>query len=149
MLSRPQWIHICNFPVVSGKHCFLEVIHHLWTLYIDQLWVSILIFIYCWKVLCWEMRDSLLCRYSNKSSRVVSMLCLFSKLIVVGSPLGPMTYIDIGSWPYWQFWTWVSFHGVDLKSNQNVVGHSHNMSLLHQWAYLTRQVIAIAFKVHW
>lgn len=27
------WVHMCSSPVVSGEHCFLGVIHHLWPLH--------------------------------------------------------------------------------------------------------------------
>lgn len=30
MLSQPEWVHIC--PVLSRKHCFLQVIYCLWFL---------------------------------------------------------------------------------------------------------------------
>lgn len=30
MLSQSLCVHLCNCPVVSGKHCFLDVTNHLW-----------------------------------------------------------------------------------------------------------------------
>lgn len=26
------WVHVCICPVVSGKHCFLDIICHFWLL---------------------------------------------------------------------------------------------------------------------
>lgn len=36
-------------------------------------------------------------------------------------------YIDSGSWSPKQGWVWVSSQGVDLKSNQTLVGYSDKL----------------------
>lgn len=43
------------------------------------------------------MRDALICVYNGKSSEVGLIICLVNRIIVIGSLLGLMTCVAIGS----------------------------------------------------
>lgn len=63
--------------------------------------ISVLTDIYCKeKFLRRGLKDVLLYRYSNKSLGVILIPCPFSRIIVVGSSLGPKSYLVTGSWPF-------------------------------------------------
>lgn len=40
-----------------------------------------------------------ICEYSNKSLELILILCLFGRILVIGSPLRPMIYLATCSWP--------------------------------------------------
>lgn len=89
--SQPLWVLECNGPVMSHKHCFagsynaagpastmspqprveacdigvsFRAEHTTVSLLVDQLWVSVVIAIYCKKkVLWWSLRDILSCKF--------------------------------------------------------------------------------------
>lgn len=62
------------------------------SLHVDLLCISVWTTIdYRRKLLCWEFSGTLIDGYSDKSLGVILMLCLFSRIIVIGCPLGPMT----------------------------------------------------------
>lgn len=64
------------------------------------MWVSVLIIIYCqWNLLRYGLRDALIYGYNSKAIGDSSVLCPLSSIIVVSSPLGPLTYMTIISCP--------------------------------------------------
>lgn len=46
------------------------------------------------------------------------MLCIFSRVIVEGSSLGPVSSLAMGSRPNLQHYVYISFSEVSLKFNQ-------------------------------
>lgn len=104
--SQPLGIYMCNSPVETGKLffcCFplptvlkifsppssLMSLEYLGTcpLHGDQLQVSMLVTTYYKKKLVWRgMRDTLLCRYNDKSLGVSMTLSPFSRSFTIGSP---------------------------------------------------------------
>lgn len=67
------------------------------SLHIVQLWVFMLVPIYCKKeLLWWELRKTLICGHGSLSLGVISLPYSFSRITVVGFPLGPMTYLVSG-----------------------------------------------------
>lgn len=137
MLSQILWVLTHTCPVVSRKHCFPEVwllqpfcLFHIdsWALrgwcdidvpfraehckfshllHIDLLWVSVLIAIHC--------RKKLTLIYNNISLGIVLSLRSFSRIIVIGFPLWPITYPDLDSWPHWECQVWVPSHWAGFK----------------------------------
>lgn len=76
------------------------------------------------------------------------MLCLFSKVIIVDSLLGPQNSTNMGH-DRFRLLVWVSTYGAGLKSNEKVIGYLYNfMPLLHTWAYFTIAIISIFHRVH-
>lgn len=51
------------------------------------------------------------------------ILCLFSKIIVIGFTVWSMTSPDVGSWPGIQYQAKVPFCGADLKLNRKMIGY--------------------------
>lgn len=107
-------------------------------LHFGQLWLSILVAIYCkWKLLWghWEMHSSMNIITSHLE------LVYISKIVVIGPSLGLMTCLAIDSWPKLgcesvDFILWEKKK--NLTSNQKIVGYSHNIVpplhvLLSQW----------------
>lgn len=61
---------------------------------------------------------------SDKSLEVIVTLPPFSRLIVMGSPLGPMPCLAIDSCPGMGMGPWYGFHLVEyLNSNHKVVDY--------------------------
>lgn len=89
------------------EHTLLWKVHSKfsYSLHIDQLWVSV--FIPCKeKHLQWWLNDTLMYGYNDTLLRLILMLCLFTRIIVVCSPLGSMT------WWWWEIhkpWSWHTF----------------------------------------
>lgn len=54
------------------------------------------------------------------------ILFLFNKVILMGSLPASMTYLDTNSCPKW-WQLWVSSYGVERKSNQKMIGYSHDV----------------------
>lgn len=72
--------------------------------------------IYCEeKFLWWEFRDALIYVYTNKSLGVIQIICLFIRIILLDSPLGPMTYLAIGFCLLSHCQVWVLSHGTGLN----------------------------------
>lgn len=134
----------CASTAVTGKHRFLGVILQPWLLefFCLHLWVSrgwvkeisfkseyfgLLLSLHClltdhvsnyyllYKASLTGLSDALVYGYSNMSSGVTLLLRSFSRIIVLGIPVGPTTYLVSCSWPLEQCHVWVSSHGVDLK----------------------------------
>lgn len=56
-------------------------------------WASVLIIIYCQKMfLWWELRNTLIYGYKDKNSGGSFILYLLSRIVVLGSAVGPRTY---------------------------------------------------------
>lgn len=53
------------------------------------------------------------------------MQCLFCKMTVESSPLGPVSSLTMDSWPDLQCQAYVPSCGTELVSNHNVVGYPH------------------------
>jgi hypothetical protein len=127
----------CDISVI-----FMDENSQSLTLFLDQLWVSMIITIYWEQKLLWRRpRDTLIYGYNSKSLGVDLIICLIGRIIVVGSPLGHMTCLNIGSWLYndssyvfhlveWAFkpirrqllFTWCSCH--DCTCGYFLPGHS-------------------------
>lgn len=69
-------------PLIRAEHCQV-----LYSLHIDQLWVSVLI-TNCKKLLWQWERDVLICGYKFKCTVMILILCSFHRVIVVDSLLG-------------------------------------------------------------
>lgn len=69
-------------PLIRAEHCLV-----LYSLHIDQLWVSVLI-TNCKKLLWQWERDVLICGHKFKCIVVILILCSFHRVIVVDSMLG-------------------------------------------------------------
>lgn len=79
---------------------------------------------YLKKKLCWcVLNDILIDGYNNKSLGVISMLCFFSRVIIVASPLKPMTYLTTGFFfHFYQCELWGPSWGEGFKSRQKMIG---------------------------
>ena len=96
------------------KRCHLELsAPNFHSLHIVQLWVSVLIAIYCTeKYPWWGLSDVLIYGYSCMSSWVILLLCLFSRMIAICFPLGlRLTWQQVHG-PLYQCQVWVSSCGV-------------------------------------
>lgn len=60
-----------------------------YSLYVDQLWISMLTVIYFKKVPWWELGDELIYGYTNKPLRIILTLFSFTRIIVVSFLWGP------------------------------------------------------------
>lgn len=69
----------------SYSATYSKVSHSLKTVH---LWVSVLIDIYCMKLRWWGLSNTLICECNSISLGVILLLCSFSKIQVVGFPLG-------------------------------------------------------------
>lgn len=94
-----------NIPESWEKGCAIDVTsrteHSLLSspLPMDQVFISVLIAIYCVKnIFWWGLRDVLIYKNSNNSSAIGLILCPINLIIVVDSSLGPMTCVAMGSW---------------------------------------------------
>lgn len=77
------------------------------------------------------------------------ILCPCSKIIGVVSPLGFMNSPAIGFWSDSQYQTYVSYCGVGLMSNQNVVSHSQSIHFTIALMDISCQVgLVVASRVH-
>lgn len=77
----------CNIDVLfRDEHSTVS-----YSLHFDQLWTSILTVIHCKKKFLSVLRAALIYRYKDKYLESNLALYPFSKIIVVGSPLGPIT----------------------------------------------------------
>lgn len=72
------------------------------------------------------LRDALTYRW-NKSLRVNLILCPFSKVILVGSSIGPIDCLVTGSLPQKWCQIWASIYEVGLKFNHRVISYSHDI----------------------
>lgn len=61
------------------------------------------------KLLWWELRDALTYGYRNKSLEVVLTLCPFSRIILLGFILRPMTYLATSFRPWKWCQVWIPF----------------------------------------
>lgn len=75
-----------------------------------QLWVFAVTTVDCKKKLLWRgLKAALSYCCVSISSRVIYLLCSFSRLIEAAFPFGPISYLVLGSWPsycirYGWFW---------------------------------------------
>lgn len=122
VLSWCLWAHVWISTVESVRCCFLGVIHNLGllesfqilfckdsydsrggmrqrpaslTLCIVQLWVSVLVTVYCKKLLWWDLNNILIYGHSSIISQL--LLFLFSIILVVSFLLRLLTCIVSGS----------------------------------------------------
>lgn len=65
--------------------------------------------------------------YDCKSLGLSLITCRFSRIIVDGSPFGPMTCLVIGSWTQYQCQVWVSTCDMGFKLNQKLIGYSQDI----------------------
>lgn len=73
--------------------------------------------LYCLNKLLWQgMRAALICRYTYKHLECGLELCLFSKVAVLGSPLGPVAEIATSNWLYLQCQAWISLIKPTIRS---------------------------------
>lgn len=89
---------------------------------IFHLQVSVLIAIYCKKLLCWGLRHTLVYGYSNKSLRAILILRPISKIIVVDSLWRLKTNVATRSWS-----CIVPSHWTGHRSKQKVIGYLHSV----------------------
>ena len=76
------------------------------------------------------------------------MLYLFIRIMVIGFPPGPMTYLVPGSWPHHWCQGWVPSHVACLKSNPTAVVFSYNIHATVEPADIfCRQVTIVAQTV--
>lgn len=104
------WCQIC--ASFSSEHTAVSFF-----LYHGQLWMSMWITVYC-RTETPQIRDGdaryIVLWYNNKSSEASLILYPFGRIIIADSP--------------WGLWlVWVSSYGEGLKSNQKVVGVSHDV----------------------
>ena len=104
------WCHIC--ASFSSEHTTVSFF-----LYHGQLWMSMWITVYC-RTEAPQIRDGdaryIVLWYNNKSSEASLILYPFGRIVIADSPWG-LCHV------------WVSSSGEGLKSNQKVVGVSHDV----------------------
>lgn len=98
----------------------LSIVIH--SLHLDWLWVSVLTAIYCKKLLWREGKVPPIYGYKDKHKEDSLMLCPFSAITVLGSPLTNMTFPTMDSWPGSQNQVSILFCGMDYKLNQKAIG---------------------------
>lgn len=75
------------------------------------------------KFLWWRLRAAPICVYRAMNLEVSLIVWLFSRIIVIGSPLRILSFTTmIFFWPYLQYLKLVSPREVGLKSNQKAAG---------------------------
>lgn len=98
-----------------------------------------LITIYCKKKYhWWELEDALIYGYKYKDLGDSLILYPFSRIIVLGSLVLSTRWYQ----------AWVLSCGTGFKFDQKVVGYIRIMPLFHQWAYLARPIITVAYRGH-
>lgn len=103
-----------------------------WSLHVEQLCVVIVITVYCKnKSHWWGLGDALINGYKDKDLGDSLIIYSLSRIIVLGSLLGPMTWSVLGLVIEWWYQARVLSCGAGFKSNQKVVGCSHIMPLFH------------------
>lgn len=105
-------------------------------------YVSVLVTIY-WKesLLWWELRDALSMCVINKSLRISVMLCLFSRIKVIVSPLRlPPACLDTSSWTY-------EVGPQSIQKNHWFICKTF-VSLLKLQEHLDSTLSTVAFKIH-
>ena len=111
------------------------------SLYIVHLQFSMLIAIYCKKLLWLGLSDILVYGHRSLSLSVILLLWSFSRIIAVDFPLGSIESSILG------YFSSVSFYLMDWANLKNVVGNSHNsLSLLYQVS--CRKLAIVGFRVH-
>lgn len=144
-----------KYPKSWGKgynECVTFRDEHLkfsYSLHVEQLWVSVLINIYCKEMLLWGwLNKALIYGYSSMLLGVILLLCSFSRTIVVDFLLGPRTYWTFESWPHWQCQLRDTSPEVGLTYNQKVVGYFIMFLLpLHQWSYPFSKFLTVGCRV--
>lgn len=106
LVLQMLWVHVmkalpCSanvllwMPAASGSDYLGEGLWYRNPIYSFgwNFWASVLIIIYCQKMfLWWELRNTLIYGYKDKNSGGSFILYLLSRIVVLGSAVGPRTY---------------------------------------------------------